>query len=396
MHLLRMVTIGILTITSLIPTSAQQITKPTEVKGLKKIPPIFHGRCSPKLRIDRIKKAGGDINTEAAVLHALEYLKSTQNPDGSWCRNRSVSMTAFSILCFVGHGEGITSPAFGENIKKGLEYLIKVARKNKGKLTNDPRDDHWPYEHAIATYALAEAYTLCVRGYEEDVPMLKKVVQVCGQLLINSQHKSGGWDYSYSQDSGRGGDVSITGWQMQALHACKSTGIDFRNVNKAYKRGLEYIESKQMASGAIGYSSPSLHGSQDGTTLAAVGAHCFQTWKSSSNKVARKACKFIDQKMKFDWDTPDSDLYGHYHAGMAMYQHGGEKWEKYRDMVEPQLLENQKEDGSFFDISDKRRVKAVASLYKGESRFATHYRTCLATLMLQVYYRYPEPTTSEK
>ena len=64
----------------------------------------------------------------------------------------------------------------------------------------------------------------------------------------------------------------------------------------------------------------------DGTTLAAVGALCFQIWKSSASKVARKAVRFMDKEMKFDWNTADSDLYGHYYAVQCMINNGGPEW----------------------------------------------------------------------
>ena len=78
----------------------------------------------------------------------------------------------------------------------------------------------------------------------------------------------------------------------------QSSGLDFANLRPCYKKGLEYIERMQVSSGAIGYSSPSLLHEQNLTTLAAVGATCFQIWKSSAAKVPRKAVRFIDKEFR--------------------------------------------------------------------------------------------------
>ncbi|MFT6239944.1 MAG: hypothetical protein ACJAQT_002027 [Akkermansiaceae bacterium] len=291
---------------------------------------------------------------------------------------------------YLGHCETAQSEEFGETVLSAIIHLVDKAMKNNGKLATDLKDDHWCYEHAIATYALAEAYTLCTKSFGENINQLEEAVQASGQFLINSQHSGGGWDYAYSEDSARGGDVSIVGWHLQALKACKLTGLDFKNLRKSGNKALDYLERMQLSSGAIGYSSPTLHAGQDGTTLAAVGALCAQIWKSPATKVARKAVRFMDQEMKFDWNSPDSDLYGHYYAVQCMINNGGPEWERYNKLFRDQLLNNQAKNGSFKPLNkgNQKTIKAVAASFTGDTPFATHYRTCLATLMLESYYRF--------
>ncbi|YCM44257.1 hypothetical protein V2O64_23400 [Verrucomicrobiaceae bacterium 227] len=143
----------------------------------------------------------------------------------------------------------------------------------------------------------------------------------------------------------------------------------------------------QLSSGAIGYSSPSLHG--DGTTLAAAGAASYQFHRKPESKVTRKANGFIAKNMKFNWETADSDLYGHYYASVALRNVAGNPWLKYQAMVYPQILANQKEDGTFNILNEGRKINAVAASFQGNSEFNVHYRTCLTTLILEVYYRHP-------
>ncbi len=352
------------------------------------IPAISRKRCTLADRMDRLLSNGGNKECEDSVVRALRWLKETQNKDGSWTNQKPVGMTGLALLAFLGHCETAGSEEFGETVLAATTYLINRSMKNKGKIGSDLKDNHWCYEHAIAVYALAEAYTLCVKGFDENIVQLEEAVMASGQFLINSQHKGGGWDYAYSEDSSRGGDVSIVGWHLQALKACKYTGLDFANISRCYKKALDYVERMQMPSGAIGYASPSLHGSQDGTTLAAVGALCFQIWKSSSNRVARKAVRFMDKEMKFDWNSADSDLYGHYYAVQCMMNNGGAEWERYNKLFRDQVLNNQDKNGSFKVIGGGAKINAVGGTFAGDGGHGRHYRTCLATLMLETYYRF--------
>lgn len=368
--------------------------------GFGNIPTAMQKRCSRGDRLQRLTSNGGNEQCEEAVMASLRWLKQTQNKDGSWVDGQKVGMTGLALLAYLGHCETAQSEEFGETVLAAITYLVNIAMKNDGKIAVDFKENHWCYEHGIAVYALSEAYTLCVKSFGENIVGLEEAVLASGQFLINSQHESGGWEYRYDVDNSRGGDTSIVGWHLQALKAAKYTGLPFKNVDKCAKAGIEYIESMQADSGAIGYSSPNgIHG--DGTSLAAVGALCAQIWESSSNRVARKACKFIDKNMKFDWDTDDSDLYGHYYAAQAMLNNGGEAWTKYNKLFRDQVLNNQiksdKEDnGSYKILNNGAKISAPGSSYQGKTPFNVHYRTCLATLMLESYYRFLPATGSAK
>lgn len=350
-------------------------------------PSIFQKRATPETRLAAIAELNGHPATQLAVTDSLRYLATTQNEDGSW-NNVTVASTATAILCFLGNGESTKSAEFGPTIQKGITFLVSNAVANRGKLTQDALDHRWPYEHAIAVQALAEAYIICEKGGEAKIPNLKRAVEVCGQFLINSQHKGGGWDYAYRQDSMRGGDTSITGWHLQALMACKLTGLEFANLRKCYKKGLDYLERMQAPSGAFGYSSPNgLH--HDGTSLTAIGALCFQTWETPADRRARKAIRFLHKGLKFAWDSPNGDLYAHFFASQAMRNHGGKEWARYHDLVFLEIIKHQAVDGSYLrpNPGEPKKVNASNPLYLKDDAFGKHYRTCLATLILQSYYR---------
>ncbi|MGD1977967.1 MAG: terpene cyclase/mutase family protein [Akkermansiaceae bacterium] len=350
---------------------------------LARVPVAYKARCTPESRRAAIEKLGGDEKTEEAILAALRHLKNTQNKDGSWTSESRVWTTAFGLLCFLGHGETAQSEEFGISVLNAITFLVDNAVKQRGLITSDPKDKDHVYEHAIAVWALAEAYVLCEGAYGEKITNLKKAAEVCGQLMINKQHVGGGWEYSYDTDNARGGDTSITGWHMLALKSCQMTGLKYANLTKSWKKGVDYLERMQAPNGGLGYSSP---GSVT-TTRAAIGALGFQLFKGPSHKGARKAIRYFQKESKFDWDTPDADLYGQLYAALAFRYQGGEAWSRYRKQVFPQILKHQSLDGSFENVGGGKDIEASRPVFAGDTDAAIHYRTCLATLILQTYYR---------
>ena len=138
------------------------------------------------------------------------------------------------------HTPGGTLKLLMSSDPKGFNYLIENSVKNKGRFCTTRGDKHWAYEHGIATYALAEAYMFC-RVLGLNIPNLKESVQLGVQWIIDNQNPSGGWDYNFDE-GGRGGDMSITAWQMQALKAGYHTRLTFRNMPQCISRALNYCD----------------------------------------------------------------------------------------------------------------------------------------------------------
>jgi hypothetical protein len=281
-------------------------------------------------------------------------------------------MTGLALLAYLGHCETPLSEKYGETVTMAITYLVDIANKNKGKLASEFQSNAWVYEHAIATYAIAEAYTFC-KQLGINIPNLHEAVQGAGQTIIDGQNASGGWTYRFSEE--KRNDTSVIGWCLQALKACNHTGIEFRNMNGCVRDGLEAIKGNQNASGVIGYTNDTQR--DDGTTLSAAGALCYQIWGKESHSVPRQACKFIDKHIKCDWGGKDTDLYGHYYASQAMINMGGNSWKNYNALFRDEVLKNQTPDGSWNLPGNT-----------GHGMNNKHYISCLATLMLEVYYRF--------
>ena len=98
--------------------------------------------------------------------------------------------------------------------------------------------------------------------------------------------------------------------------------------------------------------------------------------------------EYIHENIKFDYNTADSDLYAHYYYGQAMINVGGKYWQKYNTMFRDSLLAAQKDDGTYKQPGGGGPINGIATTFASNSPHGIHYRTALATLMLEVYYRF--------
>ncbi|KAB2641960.1 MAG: terpene cyclase/mutase family protein [Verrucomicrobia bacterium] len=345
------------------------------------IPPSMSKRCSKGDRLARIKENGGVDDCEKAVVKGLDWLKANQNANGSWSGQSSVAMTGLALLAYFGHCETPASPDYGESCLKGIVYLVEIGMRNDGKIADNYSTNSWSYEHGIATYALSEAYTFC-KEIGQPVPSLEEVTQKAGQYIIDHQNKNGGWAYSYAVSEGHT-DMSVVGWQIQALKAGDHTKLKFQGRGGCLSRAWKYITSCQSSNGGYGYSGPN-SSVADYSTLTGVGALCQQMWDKGNGAEVRHAIKYIRENTKFDYNGVCSDLYGHYYESQAMMQSGGEDWKFYNEIFRDQVLKNQDTDGSWKPPGGGGRIRAAVPTYQNDKV----YRTCLCTLMLEVYYRF--------
>ncbi len=348
--------------------------------GFGAIPATMRKRCSKEDRMQRLAEMGGNPAAEEVVEKGLEWLKATQNADGSWTGKDKAAMTGFAVLAYLGRCETPISEKYGDSCLRGISYLVDLGMRNAGKLSESPAHRHMPYEHSIATYAICEAATFC-KQLQINVPNLDEVAQMSVEFIIDNQHtRSGGWDYNYDTTGKRGGDLSIAAWQIQALKAAKHTGLEFKNMRKTAKFATEYVESMQNKEhGGFGYSSPKSPsaGSFGYFSMTGGGVLALQMWGKENSKEARNGVDYILKNSKFDYSSNDSDLYAHYYEAQAMMIRGGKAWETYNAMFRDQLINVQRENG---DWQAPGRGKDFAKY--------PHYRNCLNILMLETYYRF--------
>ncbi|TLD69582.1 hypothetical protein FEM03_16625 [Phragmitibacter flavus] len=356
--------------------------------GFISLPPTMKSRCSSAERLQKLVESGGNPECERAVSQALEWLKTQQNEDGSWGRGNKAAMTGLALLCYLGRCETPDSPFYGDNVMKGILYLIELSKKNEhGLFTANPSGHGGAYEHGIATYALGEMYTLARMG-SKSLPGMREAFERGVEIIIDQQNDKGSWGY-YAKAVVEGvkvnnSDLSVAGWQFQALKAAQHTNLKIAGLKPAVDKTVKYLETVQTKDGGFGNTNREAHYNQ--WSLTGVGILGLQTLARAKNAPIRKGVGFaydLFTKEPPAWNK-NANLYCWYYYAQAFFQNGGEEWDHWNKTALPEILANQAPGGNWKTETPDWSAGGTAGV--GADREL--YRTVLCTLMLEVYYRY--------
>jgi hypothetical protein len=327
------------------------------------LPSNLYGNRDPTRRTTILTEQKAQ-KTEAAVLKALQWLKTHQAANGSWPGQEATAMTGLALLAFLAHGDTPASPAFGDAITRGLRYLLDH-QESTGPFSKNV------YAHAIVTYALAEAYTL-TRIMELKLPLEK-----AARVIINGQQSGGGFDYHYLK--GQRFDTSVTGWQIQALKATRIALPDLEGLEGALARSTRFLLSDAFARDGSGF----VYEGKDGVppssggrlSMTSVGTLCLQILGKPTSPPVISGLKIL-QTAELEWPASGkANVYTGYYVSQAKFQSGNQTdWMRWNLHMQRMLLAQQKPDGHW---------------EQGDYDNGSHvYTTTLCTLMLEVYYRY--------
>ena len=339
------------------------------------LPKTMQNRCDPKKRVARLRSGGGKDITETAIIRGLTWLKNTQAADGSWggdakgddgapVKTDLNAMTSMALLSFLGHCELQDSPEFGPTVQKAINFLTasnnppeKMAGGNTGS-----------YSHPIRTYALCEAYTMT------KIKKLELYAKRASEHVVKGQNENGGWAYGYGKGVGAHTDLSVTGWNIQALKAAAYTGISIDGLDEAMDKAVEYTKKCQDAAGKFAYKI----GSGGKPSLTGTGVLCLQIWKNAKSQEAQKGLEWIIANQATEWKSVN--VYEWYYHAQACFQatgvSGGQKyWRAWNKNFQQIVCSAQESDGHW----------PHGAHYHGDSDI---YRTTMTILMLEVYYRY--------
>jgi hypothetical protein len=365
------------------------------LKGISlSLPKVMQQRCDPKKRVERLRSGGGKDMTETAIVRGLNWLKNVQDSDGGWGKNdkddkgekyggypaHRDAMTGMALLAFLGHCELQDSPEFGETVKRGIDFLTSTPPDKAGKYDGSGKfiglkdgGNKDAYAHPIRTYALSEAYTMT------KIPKLKEYAARAAKLVIDGQNPNGGWAYGFGQGVGAHVDLSVTGWCIQALKAFALTGITDPQVDEAMDKAIEYVKKSQDSAGRFKYKIESGNGKN---SLTGTGVLSLQIWKNAKSPEAKKGLDYIVENRLFE-DWKKVDPYEWYYHAQACFQSTGvgssKYWREWNKNFQQVVVKAQASDGHW----------PHGAHFHGDTDL---YRTTMAILMLEVYYRYAPMT----
>ena len=347
-------------------------------------PQLYRLRTAP----DRLAQAiagGATAETEKAVSAALDWLAKNQMADGGWAPDRfgagieqkidgqdrqgaggqaDTGIAGLAILCFLARGETDRSGRYQVTVKRGLDYIISHQKPN-GSLSGNASLFAAMYCHAMATLAISEDYCLT-----HDRRLLEPLGRAIGYTVASQDPKGGGWRYNPADI----GDTSQLGWQLMALKSAELAGIEIpeKTVKQIYYF-LNRVSSGQF-SGLTAYQigrTPSRS-----MTAEALSCRIFLGMPAES-PTASEAANFLLEELPGE---KRPNLYYWYYGTIGLYQLQDSRWQKWNSAIQKTLLNVQRTDGQ------------MAGSWDPETRWSCYggriYSTAMATLCLEVYYRY--------
>jgi hypothetical protein len=328
---------------------------------------------------------GGSATATSAVDAALAWLSTSQESDGSWDSSRwgggvelkvaghdregagadaDTGITGLAILAFLGNGQTHLEGTYRKNVQRGLEFLLR-SQGADGNLSGPARLYARMYCHGIATLALSEA--LALTGDMRLRPAVARAIQ----FTVDAQHPTtGGWRYQ----PGDVGDMSQFGWQVMAIKSASLGGI---TVPQRTREGmLHFLQRCEMGShGGLSCYRPGTPATRSMTAEALVSRY-FLDLAPDRQLVTEASDYLLGEKP----EPGVPNLYYWYYGTLALFQVQGDAWTQWNSALQQHLLPLQRADGALAGSWDP---DTVWGCYGGRV-----YTTAMASLCLEVYYRY--------
>jgi len=324
-----------------------------------------------------------DAKTVKAIEKGLHYLVKTQRHDGSWRNSGGYGyypavMTSLAGMALMAGGSTPETGPYARNVTKAMSYNLKcAATHNDGLLAGPGAEYRSMYGHGFSMLFLAQCYGVDInKDYEKRIrDVLTKAVKLTARAQSNlgKQHKNaGGWYYTPSSGSDEG---SVTVTQLQALRACRNSGI--KVPRQTIERAVAYLKYCQQPDGGICYSARSRGSSRP--PISAAGIACFfaagvydrgEGDKSQEAQMVKKLVKYVKSHVKVEQNMGHY-FYAHFYMAQGMYHLGGKDWKDYYPRIRDKLLSIQNIDGS----------------WNGDG-VGTTYGTAIACIILQLPYGY--------
>lgn len=368
---------------------------------------IEKGRSSAT-RGDLLKKYGGSDAGELSVELGLEWLSRHQAQSGEWdgggfhrtcpkgdsCQTANApgdpaythGITGLSILAFLGAGYSPKQGKYAETVEKALDFILRSQHEDGG-IDNELSVNM--YNHAIATWALCETYAVT---HDERYAM---PAQRALEYMGRQQYDGGGWDYyPAAEPEYQRNDTSIAGWAVMAMRSGKIAGLKVPPdmIEKARKLIAARTDPK---TGELVYSERKPGVGRKGLGLLAVGMLCrfyldlddLEPLKNGAQRLLNSVPSWEKMEQALRLAGPggafstEQNMYAWYYGTLAMFQMGGEYWNRWNKTFAPMLLARQHKKGH------KKGSWDPEPNYIGREGGRV-FSTAINVLNLEVYYRY--------
>ncbi len=357
---------------------------PVRLADAQPIPKVYSLR-DPEQRLQRAIERGGTPDTEKAVALGLQWLAKHQESDGRWNPRTTggghdnqvmghqrpgsgvhsdTGISGLALLAFLAAGHTHLSGDYQDVVANGLQFLLN-SQSEDGHLSGKAALYDRMYCHGIALLAISE--TLAATG---DARLLEPV-QRAVDYSVRSQHSTlGGWRYQPGDE----GDMSQFGWQVMGLHSARLGGAVVPEKTIEGMRRFLHSCTRGTHRG-LGCYRPGEGHNPTMTAEALLSRLLLEP--SVSQQTRSEAIDYLSQYLP---QSQQANYYYWYYGTMALHHAGGAPWQRWNVAMQQTLLAKQVTAGN---RAGSWPADGVWSGYGGEV-----YSTAMATLCLEVYYRY--------
>ena len=338
------------------------------------------------------------------VKAGLAWLAAHQDDDGRWDADgfmkhddprtpqcggpgnpvHDVGVTGLALLAFLGDGNSLRSGPYRDVVRRGALWL-RAQQQDDGRFGGAASSD-FVYDHAIAAYAMCEAYGL------SDYKTLKDCAQQGLAYLETHRNPYGVWRY---QPRDNDNDLSVTGWCVMAYESGKFFGLAVNDA--ALQNAAVFLDQVSDATGLHGYTRAGERSSrkpgdhavrfpvEKGQALTAVGLFCrfFLGQRPDEKPVMKAAAKLIAAAPP-QWDEHGTiDHYYWYYATYALFQMGGPQWRTWQQQLARAVGDHQHRSDAAPNL--RGSWDPVGAWGEDGGRV---YSTAILTLTMQANYRY--------
>lgn len=278
----------------------------------------------------------------AAIDRGLAYLANRQLEDGAFGstgNDRNVAVIGLAGMAYLAQGSTPGRGEFGSNLDRCIDFLLDNT-SDSGLIAAPEGAARGPmYGHGFAALFLCEVYGMA------DRPSLRDRIAAAIDLTVAAQNREGGWRYTPEP---RDADVSVTVCQLMALRAARNAGIAV--PSSTIDASISYVKKCQNPDGGFRYMLAD--GPPDsGFARTAAGVVALYNAGVYDGPELAAGLNYLDRHRPGQRNGAAEAyyFYGHYYGVQAMWRAGGERWRNWYPAIRDELVERQREDGSWID-----------------------------------------------
>lgn len=290
----------------------------------------------------------------AITARAMDYVRRTQQPDGSWGDRqfpKSSGVTALCCMSLFAEGSLPRIGKSGKKLDKGIAFLLKCA-KGDGLIAAKDVYSYGPlYDHTWSTLVLLLAYG--------NIPWHKdarKKISRAIQVLLKAQKVEGGWRYSTTPMGSA--DISVTASVLTTLRFARISG--FAVPEDRLKKAEAFVERlgkpvRPADRGTFCYRSGGQRGGASTTAAGLLALFSSGKYKHPYVRPCTENIAYVYSRYRIaDLKELRYFYFGCFYSSQAMYMAGDKYWQPWYKKYASVLRATQGKNGEFRDSHGNR------------------------------------------